>query len=233
MARRSGSIAKYDPLTARQLAAVASRLTRMCSKLRTLITYDLTQDDISNMFIKPEHIEVLTAAGGIAGHKECGFKTKVGLVSVNGELELEVGIKHPKYVLPKYMGKPVTTDFSLGEEKIVAFVRASVRLADEFHLGIEAIHALNKRCENLMQMRFFLKCLPALGVECKYRVPSDIPDIPRELRLTLRSVDEFVARASMLPDFEEQEDGDVTLNLSGVRKIPTPWKPHVSISYYI
>jgi hypothetical protein len=223
---------KKQPLKDRQLNTTITYLSRMCSKLLTLVTCDLTQDDIIRTFIRPEHIEVLTAAGEIVRHDKYDFVAKIDQV----ELIVNVTLKRPKIVVPKYARRPIDYG-SLGEKKLVAFVNERLQVLDACYIGVEAIKELNERCDNLMQMRFFLKCLPALGVECSYRVPSDIPDVPKEMRLALRSVDEFVARASMLPEIEVlcevEEKSDVTVSLGGARRLPIPWRKDKFLTYYV
>jgi hypothetical protein len=231
MARVGRNYTKKQPLTERQVSNnITGHLCRMRNKLLTLVTCDLTQDDIIRTFIRPEHIEVLTAAGEIARHDQHAFVAKIDQI----ELIVNITFKHPKIVLPKYARRPIDYG-SVGEEKIVAFVNATLQVTDEYYTGVEAIKELNGRCDNLMQMRFFLKCLPVLGIECKYKVPSNIPDIPKELRLALRSVDEFVARASMLPEMisEVEEKDDVVVCLSGVRRLPIPWNKDRVLTYYV
>lgn len=228
-----------SPLSTKKLDVVLSNFCGMRNRLRTLITHNVTHDDLLATFVKPQHRELLIAAGDIVvGDKRFstnlggwftpaggGWFTPAGVVidiTIRGEL---------KFLLPKYVGKHIEP--SEGVQKLRTFAEEKLQLWQEYHVGQEAIRALNLRCNNLQQMRFFLKCLPALGVECEYKVPSTMPNVPRELRDALRGVDEFVARASMLPKKAKQDEHEVELDLSGNVSTPCPWTPGISIRYYL
>jgi hypothetical protein len=216
-------------LNQHQLDVVLANFIGMRNRLRTLITHNVTQDDILATFVKPEHRELLTTAAAIVeGTKR--FSTSLG-GSFDAGVVISISIVGDlKFLLPKYMGKYF--ELSEGVQKLKAFAQELLQLMQAFHIGQEAIKGLNLRCNNLQQMRFFLKCLPALGVECEYKVPSTMPDIPRELRDALRGVDEFVARASMLPKKAKQDEQEVELDLSGTVSTPCPWS-NSTIRYYL
>jgi hypothetical protein len=229
MRRRIHGVAGRTPLSVKQLDIVVSNFCGMRNRLRTLITHNVTQDDLLATFAKPQHRELLTAAADIvAGERR--FSTSLG-GSFHPGVVIDITIRNDiKFLLPKYAGKHF--ELSEGVQKLRAFAEELLQLWQEYHVGVEAIRALNLRCNTLQQMRFFLKCLPALGVECGYKVPTTMPDIPRELRDALRSVDEFVARASMLPKKAKQDEHEVELGLSGNVSVPCPWSDS-TIRYYL
>lgn len=221
---------RYGALSERQLNIVLVNFCSMRYRLRTLITHDVTQDDILATFVKPEHRELLTAAGDIVVGVN-SFRTNLG-GSFNAGVMIDIVVESElKFLFPKYVSKHF--ELSEGVQKLKVFAQELLQLWQEYNVGVEAIRALNLRCKTLQQMRFFLKCLPALGVECEYKVPPNMPDVPRELRDALRGVDEFVARASMLPKKAKQNEQEVELGLSGNVSIPCPWTPNSTIRYYL
>lgn len=231
--RRRGRIEGMNgrvALSERELDTVLAQFAGMRVRLRTLVTHDVTQDDILATFIKPQHRGLLTNAATIVeGTRR--FNTSLGGLFESG-VTIDILIKDkPKFLLPKYAGGHCEP--SEGAEKLKTFAQELLQFMQEYHIGEDAIKALNYRCNNLAQMRFFLKSLPALGVECEYKVPSNMPDIPKELRDALRGVDEFVARASMLHKNVRLEEKEVELGMSGVVRVPCPWSPNNTIGYYL
>lgn len=228
--RRIEGINGKAALSQNNLDKVLANFCNMRNRLRTLITHDVTQDDILETFIKPQHRELLTNAAAIVeGAKR--FTTNLGGLFESGVTIDIFSRSELKFLLPKYVGK--YCEESEGVLKLKAFAQELLQHMQEYHIGVEAIKALNYRCNSLSQMRFFLKSLPALGVQCEYKVPSNMPDIPRELRDALRGVDEFVARASMLPKNVEPEKKEVELGMSGVVRVPCPWSSTSTINYYL
>jgi hypothetical protein len=209
----------------------------------------LTNDDVIQLFVRPEHRELVREVAKVARNINLGGEFTVSVAAPGDEpLKVTIAVTRSKdgFLVPDYAGT-VAFDVDEGEagQRLLKWVKRRLQHSKEWTLTLAVFNELAQVCTTPKQMRFLWPSIVALlgmteGLESvadsvrEFKAPSDLPSLHPALRDACRETSTVISRALLLPKIGDSvmpTAGPITLrggfygDENGA-KSPCPWRPY-------
>jgi hypothetical protein len=208
---------------------------------------DLTSDDAIQLFVRPEHRELVREVAKIARSMDVGGEFTVSLAAPGDEpLKVSIAVTRSRdgFLVPDYAGDEIFNLESDVGQRLLKWVKRRLQHTKEWTLTLAVFNELAQVCTTPKQMRFLWPSIVALlgmteGLESvadsvrEFKAPSDLPSLHPALRDACRETSTVISRALLLPrigDSVAPKAGPIILRAGSygggpIVNSPCPWRP--------
>lgn len=171
---------------------------------------ELSHDEILEMFVKPEHREILANVGQIVKLQTGGIiNTKLQLPAVEVNIYMHTNRENPGFPLLEYAGQDANLQNDAGV-RLCSWAAREVRIRQEWDMVYAVLLALHEKCETAQQMRYFWPQIlgllgmsddlaPAVDKLRAFKAPPSVPLLNRALCQACKDTALTVTKALLLP----------------------------------